>query len=162
MSAANRSSFAYVTFIRTTPERLWEALTDPRFTRKYWFDTTVECGWKKGSPWKLVGSGGSLTDSGEILEIDPPRRMIIRWQNEWNPELKAEGPSRCTVELERVGSAAVKLTVTHEIDRPESELITAVSEGWPRVLSNLKSLLETGDIAITEAQHHVLRAGDRG
>jgi uncharacterized protein YndB with AHSA1/START domain len=161
MSAANRSSFVYVTFIRTTPEKLWEALTDPQFTRKYWFDTTVECGWKKGSPWKLLGSDGSLTDTGEILEIDPPRRMIIRWQNEWKPELKAEGPGRCTIELEPVGSA-VKLTITHEIDRPESKLITAVSGGWPRVLSNLKSLLETGEIAITEAQHHVLRVGDDG
>jgi uncharacterized protein YndB with AHSA1/START domain len=161
MSAANRSSFVYVTFIRTTPEKLWEALTDPQFTRKYWFGATVECAWKKGSPWKLVGSDGGLTDTGEILEIDPPRRVVIRWQNEWKPELKAEGPGRCTMELEPVGSA-VKLTITHEIDRPESKLITAVSGGWPRVLSNLKSLLETGEIAITEAQHHALRAGDDG
>jgi uncharacterized protein YndB with AHSA1/START domain len=158
MSQTNRSSFVYVTFIRTTPDKLWEALTDPQFTRQYWFGTTVESGWKKGSPWKLVGSDGALTDTGEILEIDPPRRMIIRWQNEWKPELKAEGPGRCTFELEPVGNA-VKLTITHEIDRPESKLITAVSGGWPRVLSNLKSLLETGEIAITEAQHHALRAG---
>ena len=159
MSASDRSRFVYVTFIRTTPEKLWEALTDPQFIQKYWFGTTVECGWKQGSPWKLVGADGGLTDKGEILEIDPPRRMIIRWQNEWKPELKQEGPSRCTIELEPVGSA-VKLTLTHEIDRPESRLITAVSGGWPRVLSNLKSLLETGEIAITLAQHHVLRAGD--
>ena len=158
MSAADRSTFVYVTFIRTTPEKLWEALTDSKFIRQYWFGSTVECGWKKGSPWKLVGSDGNLTDTGEILEIDPPRRMVIRWQNEWKPELKAEGPGRCTFELEPVGSA-VKLTITHQIDRPESKLITAVSGGWPRVLSNLKSLLETGEIAITEAQHHALRAG---
>ena len=161
MSAANRSSFVYVTFIRTTPDKLWEALTDPQFIRQYWFGTTVECGWKKGSPWKMVGSDGRLVDTGEILEIDPPRRMIIRWQNEWNPALKAEGPSRCTIELDPVG-IAVKLTITHEIDRPESKFITAVSGGWPRILSNLKSLLETGAVAITEAQHHVLRVGDAG
>jgi activator of Hsp90 ATPase-like protein len=80
---------------------------------------------------------------------------------EWKPELKAEGPGRSTIELQPVGSA-VKLTITHEIDRPESKLITAVSGGWPRVLSNLKSLLETGEIAITEAQHHVLRGGYDG
>lgn len=123
-----------MTFIRMTPERLWEALTDPQFGRKYWFGSTVECGWKKGSAWKLVGSNGSLTDTGEILEIDPPRRMVIRWQNEWKPELKAEGPSRCTMELKPVGSA-VKLTVTHEIERPDSKLITAVSGGRPRVRS---------------------------
>ena len=159
MSTVNRSSFIYVSFIRTTPEKLWEALTDPQFTRQYWFGTTVECGWKKGSPWKLIGSDGGLTDTGEILEIDPPRRMVIRWQNEWKPELKAEGPSRCTFDLEPVGSA-VKLTVTHEIDRPDSKLITAVSGGWPRVLSNLKSLLETGEIVITGAHHHALRDRD--
>lgn len=159
MSASDRSRFVYVTFIRTTPEKLWEALTDPQFIRQYWFGSTVECGFEKGSPWKLIGSDGGLTDKGEILEIDPPRCMIIQWQNEWKPELKKEGLSRCTIELEPVGSA-VKLTLTHEIDRPESRLITAVSGGWPRVLSNLKSLLETGEIAITEAQHHVLRAGE--
>src|SRR5689334_22194769 len=139
MSAATRSSFVYLTFIRTTPEKLWEALTDPQFTRKYWFDMTVECSWKKGSPWKLVFPDGRLADTGEILEIEPPRRMVIWWQNQWKPELKAEGPSRCTIELEPVGRA-VKLTITHEIERPDSKLITAVSGGWPLILSNLKSL----------------------
>src|SRR5947209_11590518 len=147
MSAANRSRFVYVTFIRTTPPNLWEALTEPQFVRQYWFNTTVECGWKKGSPWKMVRPDGSLTDTGEILEIDPPRRMVIRWQNEWNPELKAEGPSRCTFELEPTGKA-VKLTITHELERPASKFIAAVSQGWPIVLSNLKSLLETGEIAL--------------
>jgi uncharacterized protein YndB with AHSA1/START domain len=153
MSAANRSSFVYVTFIRTTPGKLWEALTDPQLIRKYWFDATVECGWKKGSPWKMGRQDGSLTDTGEILEIEPPLRMVIRWQVEWNPELKAEGPSRCTIELVPVDNA-VKLTVTHEIDRPESKLIAAVSIAWPYVLSNLKSLLETGDVAVTSHPGH--------
>jgi uncharacterized protein YndB with AHSA1/START domain len=147
MSAANRSTFIYVTYIRTTPEKLWEALTDAQFIRKYWFGVTIECGWKKGSPWKMVYPDGRLTDSGEILEIDPPRRMVIRWQNEWNPEMKAEGPGRCTIELEPEGKA-VKLAITHEIDRPESRLIKAVSGGWPRIISNLKSLLETGSIVL--------------
>ena len=153
MNAANRSQFVYITFIRTTPAKLWEALTEPHVIRQYWFDTTVECDWKKGSPWKMVSPDGILTDTGEILEIAPSRRMVIRWQNEWNPELKAEGPSRCTYELEPVDSA-VKLTVTHEIDRPESRLIAAVSGAWPNCLSNLKSLLETGDVAITTHPGH--------
>jgi uncharacterized protein YndB with AHSA1/START domain len=91
MSTAPRSRFLYVTFIRTTPEKLWEALTDPKFSRQYWFGTSVESGWKEGSPWKLVASDGKVTDLGEVLEIDPPRRMVIRWQNEWKAELKAEG-----------------------------------------------------------------------
>jgi len=149
MSATDRSHFVYVTFIRTTQEKLWEALTDPRFIRQYWFGVTIECDWKKGAPWRMVYPDGRVTDTGEILEIDPPRRMVIRWQHELRPEIKAEGPGRCTIELEPVGGA-VKLTVTHEIDRPESKLITAVSGGWPRILSNLKSLLETGEIVLRE------------
>jgi uncharacterized protein YndB with AHSA1/START domain len=147
MSEANRSQFVYVTFIRTTPSKLWEALTSPEFIRQYWFGITVECAFEKGSPWKMFMPDGRTADTGEIVEIDPPRRMVIRWQNEWNPELKAEGPSRCTIELEPTGGA-VKLTITHEIDRPESKFITAVSGGWPKVLSNLKSLLETSEVAI--------------
>jgi len=149
MGAADRSSFIYVTYIRSTPEKLWEALTDPQFTCKYWFDMIVECGWKKGSPWKLLYPDGRLVVAGEILEVEPQRRMIIRWQDQLRPDIKAEGPGRCTIELEPVGRA-VKLTITHEIDRPESKLIKAVSGGWPQVLSNLKSLLEMGEIAITE------------
>jgi uncharacterized protein YndB with AHSA1/START domain len=153
MSAPNRSHFVYVIYIRTTPARLWESLTDPQFIRQYWFGTTVESAWTTGAAWKMVRADGSLTDSGEILEIDPPKRMVIRWRNEWSPELKEEGASRCTIELEPVDSS-VKLTITHEIERPDSKLITAVSGGWPRILSNLKSLLETGEIAITTHPRH--------
>ena len=146
MTASNRSHFIYVTIIRTTPAKLWEALTDPKFISQYWYGVKVECAWKKGASWRMAFPDGRLSDAGEILDIDPPRRLTIRWQNEWNPELKAEGPSRCTFQLEPVDKA-VKLTITHEIDRPDSKFITAVSGGWPYTLSNLKSLLETGEIA---------------
>ena len=149
MSTANRSQFLYVTYIRTTPVRLWEALTDAQFVRQYWFGVTVESAWKKGAPWKLIYPDGRTSDSGEILESDPPRRLVIRWHNQWNPEFNAEGPSRCTIELEPAGKT-VKLTITHEIERPGSKFIAAVSQGWPIVLSNLKSLLETGEIALVE------------
>lgn len=149
MSTANRSQFVYVTYIRTTPAKLWEALTDPQFVRQYWFGVTVESAWKKGAPWKLVYPDGRASDSGEILESDPPRRLVIRWQNQWNPEFNAEGPSRCTIELEPTDKT-VKLSITHEIERPESRLIAAVSVGWPLVLSNLKTLLETGELAMVE------------
>ena len=139
-----RSTFVYVTYIRTTPDNLWSALTDPQFIQQYWFGMTTDCAWKKGSPWKMALPDGRPSDTGEILEIDPPRRMVIKWQNEGRPELKAEGPSRCTIELEPAGNA-VKLTIAHEIDRPEAKFISAVSGGWPKVISNLKSLLETGE-----------------
>ena len=153
MSAANRSSFVYVTIIRTSPEKLWEALTDPGFIRQYWYGVNVECTWRKGAPWKMAFPDGRLADAGEILEIDRPRRIVIRLQNEWNPEMKAEGPSRCTIDLDPL-DGAVKLTITHDIDRPESKFLTAVSNGWPYTLSNLKSLLETGETATRSHPGH--------
>jgi uncharacterized protein YndB with AHSA1/START domain len=148
MSPENRSHFVYVTFIRTTPAKLWQALTDSKFIHQYWFGSTIDSAWHKGAPWTLKKPDGQTDTTGEILEIDPPRRVVIRWQNERMPELAADGPSRCTIELEPKGDA-VKLTISHEIDRPNSKLIKSVSGGWPLVLSNLKSLLETGAVAIT-------------
>jgi uncharacterized protein YndB with AHSA1/START domain len=134
-------------YIRTTPERLWEAITDPEIRSKYNFGAGVKSDWTPGSRMEMTAGDFDLGE-GEILEIDPPRRIVIRWQGEWKPEFKAEGPSRCTLALEPL-DGTVKLTSTHEIERPESKFITAVSEGWPLVLSNLKSLLETGEVAIT-------------
>jgi uncharacterized protein YndB with AHSA1/START domain len=143
----NRSEFVYVSFIRTTPEKLWDALTTPEFIRAYWFGSTIESRWTKGAPWKLIKPDGHVDTAGEILEVEPLRRIVIRWQNERIPELAAEGPSRCTIELEPKGHA-VKLTIRHELERPDSKLITSVSGGWPLVVSNLKSLLETGAVAV--------------
>lgn len=149
----SKSTFEYVIYIRTTPEKLWEALTDSQFVRKYWLGATIECNWEKGSSWKMLFPDGRVADMGEILEIDPPRRLVIRWQNEWKPEFKAEGPTRCSIELQTI-DRAVKLTITHEIDRPESELIKALSAAWPITISNLKSLLETGEVAVTTHPGH--------
>jgi len=137
------SKFVYVTYIRTTPEKLWEALTKPEFTRSYWYGMRQDCDWQAGSPWQLVFSDNSVADAGKVLEIDRPRRLVLAWHNEFRPELKTEGDSRATFELEPNGDT-VKLTVTHEMDRDGSKLIEAVSGGWPLVLSSLKSLLETG------------------
>jgi uncharacterized protein YndB with AHSA1/START domain len=151
----SKSAFVYVTFIRTTPERLWSALTTPEFMRQYWFGMHCESTWKPGSPWKLVFADGRIADAGEILEADPPRRLVIKWRNDWKPELKAEGDSLCTFEIEivpDVSPQAVKLSVTHSIERPDSKLIEAVSGGWPRILSNLKSLLETGEPALKSSR----------
>ncbi len=143
-----KSTFVYVTYIRTTPERLWSALTDDsEFMKQYWFGVHCESGWKAGSPWKMLYPDGTVVDSGEIVEADAPRRLVIRWRNQWNPELNAEGDSLCTMELEPVGGT-VKLSITHTIEREASKLITAVSGGWPKILSNLKSLLETGSVAL--------------
>jgi uncharacterized protein YndB with AHSA1/START domain len=144
-----RSTFVYVTYIRTTPEKLWSALTDPDFMRRYWFGNHCESQWTEGSAWKNVYPDGRITDSGEIVSADPPRRLVIRWQHQDKPELKAEGASLCTMELETFGTA-VKLSITHTIERDPSKFIQAVSGGWPKVLSNLKTLLETGTIALED------------
>ncbi len=143
-----RSTFVYVSYIRTTPEKLWSALTEPEFQRQYWFGMHCESQWTAGSSWRLVSGDGEIFDAGEIVEADPPRRLVIRWENQ-KPELKAEGASICTMELERIG-ATVKLAITHTIDREPSKLIGAVSGGWPKVISNLKSLLENGSVALQE------------
>ena len=138
------SRFVYVTYIRTTPEKFWQALIDPEFTRRYWVETWQECAWQAGASWRMMIPDGRVGDSGEILEIEPQRRLVLRWQNQLRPELRAEGNTRATLLLEPQGEV-VKLTVIHEIDTPGSKMIEAVSNGWPHILASLKSLLETGE-----------------
>jgi len=147
------SKFVYVTYIRTTREKLWSALTNAEFVRQYWFGMHCECAWKIGASWKMVFEDGRIADAGEIIEIDPPKRLVLKWRNEWKPEMKAEGYSRCTFDIESV-TGAVKFTVTHTIDHDKSQFIEAVSVGWPQILSNLKSLLETGAVALIEHGGH--------
>ena len=137
------SKYVYVTFIRTSPQKLWDALTKPDFIKQYWFNMTQESEWKVGASWKMLFEDGRTADAGEVLEIDPPRRLVLKWRNEFMPELKAEGFSRCVYDLEQDGDI-MKLTVTHSIDKDGAKLIEAVSGGWPRILSSLKSLLEAG------------------
>jgi uncharacterized protein YndB with AHSA1/START domain len=149
MNNLSASKFVYVTFIRTTPERLWSALTTPEFTKQYWFGMHCESEWKAGSSWRLLFQDGRVADAGEIVEAERPRRLVIKWRNEFRPELKAEGYSRCTIDLEPTGEA-VKLTITHEMEHPGTKFIEAVSGGWPRIVSNLKSLLETGEVALKD------------
>ena len=87
---------------------------------------------------------GAVADSGEVVEIDPHRRLVLKWRNEFRPELKSEGYSRLTYQLEPEGKS-VKLTVIHEMEKEASKFIEAVSSGWPHILASLKSLLETGE-----------------
>lgn len=138
------SEFVFVTYIRTTPEKLWRALTEPEFTRKFWADTVQDCAWTAGAKWKLVVPDGRVADEGEVIEIDYPRKLVLTWRNHLFAEITAEGYSRMTYLLEPTGGV-VKLTLTHTIDKPRSKLVNAVSKGWPHILSSLKSLLETGE-----------------
>jgi len=138
------SRFVYVIYIRTTPEKLWQAMTEPALTRQFWSECWQESEWKTGSSWRLMIRDGRVGDGGEILEIEQQRRLAVSWRNEFKPEMREEGYSRMSYELEKLGGS-VKLTLIHQMDRAGSKLIEAVSGGWPLILSSLKSLLETGE-----------------
>ena len=141
---SGRSRTVYVIYIRTTPEKLWEALVEPEFTKRYWFGMHHESDWSAGAPWKLVTDDGRLANSGEVVEINRPCRLVLTWRFEMSAEMQQEGYSRVTMELEPAGEVT-KLTVTQEIDHADSKLISSTAGGWPMVLSSLKSMLESGD-----------------
>ena len=132
-------------YIKTTPERLWQGITDPEMRRKYSFGVRVESDWKQGSQYQGV-AGEMAIFGGENLEVDPPKRLVQSYTALWSDEAKIEGTSRVTWEIEPVGDSC-KLTVTHdqlrEGARPE------LYGGWPMVLSGLKTLLETGELLTT-------------
>jgi uncharacterized protein YndB with AHSA1/START domain len=145
------SQFVYVTYIRTTTKKLWQALIDPEFTKLYWSETRQESEWKPGASWKIMIPDGRVADTGEVVEFVPEKKLVLRWRNEFMPELREEGFSRMTYEIEKQ-QESVKLTVIHEMDRPDSKFIEKVSTGWPWILASLKSLLETGE-SLPETRH---------
>ena len=150
-----KPSFVYTTYIKATPERLWQALTDPAFTARYW-GITFDSDWETGSPMTWHQRGVTMSDPEQVvLESEPYRRLSYTWHT-LTPELSdaldlrddvrerivAEPRSKVTFEIDELGEQ-VKLTVIHEGFEESSVLITMVSQGWPRVLSDLKTLLET-------------------
>lgn len=138
----SKPQFVYVTYIETTPEKLWQALTSSEFTRQYWFGAEVRSDWKVGAPFAL-SLDGEVTDSGEILEADPPRRLSYSFKHHKYEELRHEPISRVVFTLEPFGPV-VRLTVLHDGFIEGGKYFGAVSNGWPAILSQLKSLLETG------------------
>jgi uncharacterized protein YndB with AHSA1/START domain len=140
----SKPEFVYTTYIETTPEKLWLALTDGAFTKRYWFDTEVRSDWKVGSPFALV-MGDKTTDTGAILEADRPRRLSYSFKHQLFEEMRNEPATKVIFTIEPHGKI-VKLTVTHEGFIEGSKLLGAVSKGWPAILSGLKSLLETGKV----------------
>jgi uncharacterized protein YndB with AHSA1/START domain len=142
------STFSYEIHIRATPEQLWMALTDASLMKQYWFGRYIDADWAAGSPWMLRFPDGGPADGGQIVEFDPLRRIVLNWRNEWRQDLSAEGDTRCVIDLQPHGRA-VRLTLTHVSDCPESKFIGVASARWPLVLSSLKSLLETG-VALSE------------
>lgn len=136
--------FVYATHIRTTPERLWQALTQPDFTRRYWLETTPESTWKPGASWAEEIPDGTATITGGIVKRDRPQHPVFSWRSEAKREEETESYSQAAYELENLGDSG-KLTLIPEIDKPASTLLRDVSGGWPPVLASLKGLMETGE-----------------
>ncbi|MBV9359191.1 MAG: metalloregulator ArsR/SmtB family transcription factor [Chloroflexi bacterium] len=150
-------AFLYTTYIKSTPERVWQALTDPAFTRRYW-GITFDTDWRAGSPLIFHTAGLAIADPAQcVLEAEPYRRLSYTWHTltpEWasaigrdesfGETIAREPRSRVTFDIESQGDT-VKLTVMHDGFEPGSQVLEMISGGWPRVLSNLKTLLETGD-----------------
>jgi uncharacterized protein YndB with AHSA1/START domain len=134
--------FVYVTYIATTPEKVWAALMDGEMSRQYWGVHRNVSDWKVGSRWTHEDCDtGAVAVEGTVVESDPPRRLVLTWQSPQAPE--GARPSRVTFEIQAF-MGSVKLTVTHDEIEPESEMAKGVTQGWPAILSSLKSMLETG------------------
>jgi uncharacterized protein YndB with AHSA1/START domain len=137
----SKPEFVYVTYIETTAEKLWPALTDGDFTERYWFGHRVASDWKAGSPCGFTNQGKPSVE-GEVLISDPPKRLAYTW-NLCSADARREQTSRVTFDLEPRG-IAVKLTVTHDNLDEGGKILREISSGWPMVIASLKSLLETG------------------
>lgn len=129
--------------IRTTPEALWQAITDPDYTHRYYHETRVHSDWQNGSPYAYVMDDGRTAIEGSVLESDPPRRLVTTFSMRYRPELAADRPSRITWEIEPLGEVC-RLTVTHDDFDGETETYKTVGGGKPAILASLKSLVETG------------------
>ena len=137
------TQFVYAIYIRGTLEQVWNGLLDARFTRQYWAHENVS-DWKPGTRWehRRTDANRTLDLVGEVIESNPPRRLVLTWA-EPGDQAKRDRHSRVTFELESIDDM-VRLTITHEALAAGSEMLRKISAGWPRVLSSLKSLLETG------------------
>jgi uncharacterized protein YndB with AHSA1/START domain/DNA-binding transcriptional ArsR family regulator len=134
-------------FIKTTPERLWEAITDPKMRAQYSFGVETHSDWTPGSEYKSSVPGVVEIAEGENLEVDPPRRLVQSFTALWSEEIKGEGTSRVTWEIEPVGDDSCRLTVVHDELREGAS--NELYGGWPQILSGLKTLLETGQSLTT-------------
>jgi len=137
----SKPQFVYTTYIETTAEQLWRALTDGDFTERYWFGHRITSDWKVGSAYGFTNQGKPMVE-GKVLVSDPPRRLAYTWYNR-KEEAKGEGTSRVTFDLEPRGNV-VKLTVTHDELGEDGKTLRDISGGWPLVIASLKSMLETG------------------
>jgi uncharacterized protein YndB with AHSA1/START domain len=138
----------YSIFIRATPEQVWDAITKPEFTQKYFHGSVIECDYAPGSPYRgFAADGSEQYVDGEVLEADPPRLLRTTWRATWSPELAEEPFSRVSWEIEATAEGVTRLTVVHDdLERaPKTAESVASPGGWSFVVSGLKSVLETGE-----------------
>jgi uncharacterized protein YndB with AHSA1/START domain len=143
-------------YIKTTPERLWEAITDGEMRRKYSFGVGTESDWTEGSEYRSGVPGVIDIASGENLEVDPPRRLVQSFKALWSEDVQREGTSRVTWEIEPVGDSC-RLAVTH--DQLGEDANSELYGGWPMILSGLKTLIETGELLDTPGSLRYSGAG---
>ncbi|MFO1520178.1 MAG: SRPBCC family protein [bacterium] len=145
----NKTDFVYTTYIKTTPEKLWQAITHPEFTRQYWGHDNVS-DWKKGSEWKHVDQkSGQARIIGKVIESNPPKQLVLSWADPADPA----DDSQVVFEIDAIEDM-VCLTVTHGRFKDGSKMPEKITVGWPRVLSSLKSYLESGKALNTWAGLH--------
>ena len=140
MNRMKKPKLVYEMFIRSTPKKTWDAITKPEFARQYWAGIGNKSDWKAGSRWEHVTSENEVWIMGEVVESAPPKRLVITWADP--DDLKDK--SRVIFEIEAIEKDLVCLTVTHDKFKEGSKMAGKVSRGWPRVLSSMKSFLETG------------------
>ena len=147
-----KPSFVYVTYIATTPERVWQALVDTDVTRKYWVDPTADSpayvnvsDWTPGSRWEhqRIDDARTVDMVGKVVESIPPHRLVLTWARPKDAE-DGSKHSRVTFDIEPQSDGLIRLTVTHEDLERDPQMLSGISGGWPKILSNLKTLLETG------------------
>lgn len=145
MTELTSEDTVYVTYIATTAEKVWAALTSSEFTRAYFFGRSVESDWKTGSPWLLRTPDGRVDVKGEVRVSDPPRKLVVSWSVAGNEELRKLPACLVSYEIEPVADGVVRLTMTEAHPTPiPVQLLEGGRRGWPMILSGLKSLLETG------------------
>jgi uncharacterized protein YndB with AHSA1/START domain len=142
----------YTIYIASTPEKVWEALTSAEFSRKYFFGNAVEVDLRIGGAYIVRTPDGALHISGEVIECDPPKKLTITFNVNWPELIEKLGATLVTYEIEPAGDA-VRLTMTESHDRPLSDdILSGGRQGWPAILSSLKSLLETGEALVIKMQ----------
>ena len=144
MAVADKPSHVYVVYIRATPERIWDALTQSEFTQQYYYASTVESDWTAGSEYEYTINGETAI-VGEVLEAVAPSRLAMTFDARWDDEVAPESPSRITWEIEQAGDGLSKLTVVHDDFGGETNTFRQAAGGMPYILSGLKTLLETGE-----------------